>query len=48
VSRKGKAREDEVWGVDLFGEAMEGVFKVGRLVGEGEGEEEAGVGDISD
>ncbi|KAK1087292.1 Golgi transport complex subunit 3 [Friedmanniomyces endolithicus] len=40
VSRKGKAREDEVWGVDLFGEAMEGVFKVGRLVGEGE--EEAG------
>ncbi|KAK0837206.1 Golgi transport complex subunit 3 [Friedmanniomyces endolithicus] len=45
VSRKGKAREDEVWGVGLFGEAMEGVFKVGRVVGEGEGD---GDGEVSD
>ncbi|KAK0900390.1 Golgi transport complex subunit 3 [Friedmanniomyces endolithicus] len=45
VSRKGKAREDEVWGVDLFGEAMEGVFKVSKGVGEGEGD---GDGEVSD
>ena len=34
LSRKGKGREDEVLGPDLFGEAMERVFLVGQTVGE--------------
>lgn len=34
LSRKGKGREDEVWGPDLFTEAMERVFQVGQMVGE--------------
>ena len=39
LSRKGKGREDEVWGPELFGEAMERVFAVGQGVEEGGGEE---------
>jgi conserved oligomeric Golgi complex subunit 3 len=46
LSRKGKAREDEVWGPDLFGEAMERVFQVGRMVGDEDGD--SGSGDVSD
>lgn len=34
LSRKGKGREDEAWGPDLFGEAMEKVFQVGTIVGD--------------
>lgn len=34
LSRKGKGREDEVWGPDLFVEAMERVFQVGQMVGD--------------
>ena len=34
LSRKGKGREDEVLGPELFGEAMERVFLVGRMVGD--------------
>ena len=34
LSRKGKGREDEVWGPDLFGEAMDKVFQVGQMVGD--------------
>ncbi|KAK4549129.1 hypothetical protein LTR36_007586 [Oleoguttula mirabilis] len=45
LSRKGKGREDEIWGPDLFGEAMERVFQVGQMVGE---DVESGSGDISD
>ena len=33
LSRKGKGREDEVLGPELFGEAMERVFQVGQTVG---------------
>jgi hypothetical protein len=33
LSRKGKGREDEVLGPELFGEAMERVFLVGQTVG---------------
>ncbi|KAK3070950.1 Golgi transport complex subunit 3 [Teratosphaeriaceae sp. CCFEE 6253] len=33
LSRKGKAREDEIWGPELFSEAMERVFLVGEVVG---------------
>lgn len=36
LSRKGKGREDEVLGPELFGEAMERVFLVGQTVGEDE------------
>ena len=36
VSRKGKAREDEVWGPEIFGEAMERVFQVGQVIGDGQ------------
>lgn len=44
LSRKGKGREDEVWGPDLFVEVMEKVFQVGRVVGE----DEDGGGSVSD
>ncbi|KAK5724109.1 Golgi transport complex subunit 3 [Elasticomyces elasticus] len=46
LSRKGKAREDEIWSPDLFGEAMEKVFQVGQTVGQ----DDAGSvgGDMSD
>ncbi|KAK4552748.1 Golgi transport complex subunit 3 [Recurvomyces mirabilis] len=36
LSRKGKGREDEIWGVDLFAEVMEKVFLVGEMVGQGD------------
>ena len=45
LSRKGKAREDEVWGPDLFAEAMERVFQVGQMVGE---EADSDRGEVSD
>lgn len=45
LSRKGKAREDEIWGPDLFGEAMERVFQVGQMVGD---EADSGSGEMSD
>ncbi|CAK3963345.1 Conserved oligomeric Golgi complex subunit 3 [Lecanosticta acicola] len=47
VSRKGKAREDEVWGPDLFNDAMERVFQVGQVVGNEDGESEDG-GNVSE
>ena len=34
VSRKGKAREDDVWSPQLFADAMERVFQVGKMVGD--------------
>lgn len=34
VSRKGKGREDEVWGSEVFAEWCERTFGVGRVVGE--------------
>ncbi|EMD00045.1 hypothetical protein BAUCODRAFT_119603 [Baudoinia panamericana UAMH 10762] len=46
LSRKGKAREDEVWGPELFGEAMEKVFQVGQMVGQVDAD--SGSGDVSD
>lgn len=45
LSRKGKGREDEIWGPDLFSEAMERVFQVGQMVGE---ENDNGSGEVSD
>ena len=45
LSRKGKAREDEILSPDLFGEAMERVFQVGQVVGD---DPDSGSGDISD
>ncbi|KAK3708141.1 Golgi transport complex subunit 3 [Vermiconidia calcicola] len=48
LSRKGKGREDEVWGPDLFVEAMERVFQVGRIVGDGDVESGGRGGDVSD
>ncbi|PPJ57647.1 hypothetical protein CBER1_00263 [Cercospora berteroae] len=40
LSRKGKGREDEIWGPPLFGEAMEKVFQVGRVVGDDDEDED--------
>jgi hypothetical protein len=40
VSRKGKAREDELLSPELFAEAMERVFLVGRMVGEEDDDDE--------
>jgi conserved oligomeric Golgi complex subunit 3 len=51
LSRKGKGREDEVWGPDLFLEAMERVFQVGLIVGDYDDDDEARSqrsGEISD
>jgi len=48
LSRKGKGREDEVWGPELFIEAMERVFQVGQMVGEDDGGGSDGSGHISD
>ncbi|KAK5113510.1 hypothetical protein LTR62_003379 [Meristemomyces frigidus] len=52
LSRKGKAREDEIWSVDLFAEVMERVFGVGETVGRDDGcDGDSGgseVGDVSD
>lgn len=49
VSRKGKAREDEVWGPDLFNDAMERVFQVGQVVGEdNDGVGSEGGGNVSE
>jgi len=45
LSRKGKAREDEVWSPELFGAVMERVFQVGQMIGE---ELDSGSGEISD
>lgn len=36
LSRKGKGREDEVLGPELFGEAMERVFQVGQVIADGD------------
>jgi hypothetical protein len=36
LSRKGKGREDELWGPDLFNDALERVFQVGQVVGDDE------------
>lgn len=47
LSRKGKGRADDVWGPDLFGEAMERVFAVGNVIGE-DGNESEGSGAASD
>ena len=41
LSRKGKGREDEVLGPDLFGEAMERVFQVGQVIGDDDGSGDA-------
>lgn len=46
LSRKGKAREDEVWGPDLFNDAMEKVFQVGQVVGDDN--DSVGSGGVSD
>jgi hypothetical protein len=50
LSRKGKAREDEIWGPQLFGEAMEGVFQVGeQILGDDDGDgRSVGSGGVSD
>ncbi|KAI7671571.1 Sec34-domain-containing protein [Hortaea werneckii] len=50
ISRKGKGREDEIWGPDLFAEAMERLFEVGQMVGEEDDEDEVGSerGNVSD
>jgi hypothetical protein len=40
VSRKGKAREDELLSPELFAEAMERVFLVGRIMGEEDDDDE--------
>lgn len=40
VSRKGKGREDEVWDVDTLAEWISGVFRVGRMVGFGDGRDD--------
>lgn len=45
LSRKGKARDDEVLGPELFGEVMERVFQVGQVVGD---EGDSGSGEVSD
>ncbi|EME40014.1 hypothetical protein DOTSEDRAFT_74774 [Dothistroma septosporum NZE10] len=45
-SKKGKAREDEVWGPDLFNDAMEYLFQVGQVVGD-HGNDSDRSGDIS-
>jgi hypothetical protein len=34
LSRKGKGREDELWGPDLFNDALEKIFQVGQVVGD--------------
>lgn len=47
LSRKGKGREDEVWGPELFAEGMEKVFQVGRVVGDDE-DDRYGSGNVSD
>lgn len=39
VSHKGKGREDEVWDPETFAEWSDGVFRVGRRVGEVDGED---------
>lgn len=41
LSRKGKGREDEVLGPDLFGEAMQRVFQVGQVIGDDDGSGDA-------
>ena len=46
VSRKGKAREDEVWGPDIFHDVMDRVFKVGATLGTDD--ESGSSGNISD
>ncbi|KAF2481794.1 Sec34-like family-domain-containing protein [Neohortaea acidophila] len=43
LSRKGKGREDEVLGPELFGEAMERVFQVGQIIEEERGSEAGSV-----
>jgi hypothetical protein len=54
VSRKGKAREDEVLSPELFAETIERVFLVGRMVGDGDDEDDddddgrSGGGNVSD
>lgn len=47
LSRKGKGREDEVWGPDLFLEAMERVFQVGQMVGDYDDDDDDGRSDGS-
>ncbi|KAF2770922.1 Sec34-domain-containing protein [Teratosphaeria nubilosa] len=47
LSRKGKGREDEVWGPELFGEAMEKVFLVGEMVGQEDEDGGSGSGGFS-
>ncbi|SMQ55290.1 unnamed protein product [Zymoseptoria tritici ST99CH_1A5] len=37
LSRKGKGREDELWGPDLFNDALERVFQVGQIMGDDDG-----------
>ncbi|KAF7191690.1 Conserved oligomeric Golgi complex subunit 3 [Pseudocercospora fuligena] len=46
LSRKGKAREDEVMGPELFNDAMDHVFQVGQVVGDDN--DSVGSGGISD
>ncbi|KAI5361441.1 Putative oligomeric Golgi complex, subunit 3 protein [Septoria linicola] len=49
LSRKGKGREDEVWGPDLFNDAMERVFQVGQVVGDDDDDgDSTGSGGVSD
>ncbi|KAI6853943.1 Sec34-domain-containing protein [Hortaea werneckii] len=50
ISRKGKGREDEIWGPDLFAEAMERLFEVGQMVGDDDEDDEVGSerGNVSD
>ncbi|GAB7356350.1 hypothetical protein MBLNU459_g7140t1 [Dothideomycetes sp. NU459] len=42
VSKKGKGREDEVWGSDVFADWCERTFAVGTVVGDGDESEDAG------
>ncbi len=48
LSRKGKGREDEVWGPDLFIEAMEKVFQIGQMVGNDADDDGGSVRSVSD
>lgn len=52
LSRKGKGREDEIWGPDVFAEAMEKVFQVGQVVADNDDDDDAsssgGGGFVSD
>ncbi|KAL8996471.1 MAG: hypothetical protein Q9169_004021 [Polycauliona sp. 2 TL-2023] len=45
ASKKGKGREDEVWDVDMFEEWAGGVFRVGKVLGREEDDDDDGFSD---